>query len=451
MALIDDLKRKYYGKKVLVVGLGLQGGGLGTARFFSELGAKVIVTDKKTEKQLYSSIQKLKNFKNIDFHLGSHSLDDFVNADIIFKGPSVSWQLPEIIEAEKRNIPIEMEMSFTAFYFPGKIIGITGTRGKSTTTNLIFNVLKEAGFKVFLGGGLPGICNIEFLKKADKNTWLVAELSSWALSGFHNKKISPHIAVFTSFYPDHLNYYKNMNDYLFDKKAIYLYQKENDYLVANKSLKELINEKNKNIIWFSKNDFSYKLKYLRGDHNLENAASALKVAQILNINQKKAVKIISNFKGVPYRQEIIKEKNGIIFVNDTTSTTPTATIKAIESFSDKKIILILGGNSKNLPFDDLIKNLNKTEKIVLLAGSFTDEILKIIKKFFSEKITEKIYDNLEEAIKKAYDLAKEIKSKSIDKNEICILFSPGATSFAMFNNEFHRGDEFNKIVKKIIS
>lgn len=468
--LIDKLRKKYEGKKVLVVGLGLQGGGVGVAKFFAELGAKVVVNDKKNEKQLFYSIEKLKNFP-ITFHLGGHYLDDFLSADVIFKGPGVPWDLPEIIEAEKKGIPIEMEMSFVASFFPGKIIGITGTRGKTTTTTLIYEVLKESGFNVVLGGGLPGISNIEFLKKADKNTYLVAELSSWALSGFHRKKISPHIAVFTNFYPDHLNYYKSMTDYLYDKKAIFMYQKKDDYLILNYEARYHIFESTSprqrqgplesqkfafasSIKYFSKEDFPYKLKYLKGDHNLENAAAALKVAEILKIDLKKAINIICDFKGVPYRQQVIEEKDGIIFVNDTTSTTPIATIKAIESFKDKKIILILGGNSKNLPTDDLIKSLVNVEKIVLLAGSFTDEILDILKISMAKKISKKIYDNLEEAVMEAHRLAKEIVASDQEfyRNEqsrVCILFSPGATSFAMFNNEFHRGDEFNKIIKKI--
>lgn len=468
MSLIDKLRKKYKGKKILIVGLGLQGGGVGLAKFFSELGAKIVVNDKKNETQLKDSIDKLKNFP-ITFHLGGHYLSDFLSADVIFKGPGVPWDLPEISKAEKKGIPIEMEMSFVASLFPGKIIGITGTRGKTTTTTLIYEVLKEFGFRVFLGGGLPGVSNVEFLKKADKNTYLVAELSSWSLSGFHRKKISPHIAVFTSFYPDHLNYYKSMDDYLYDKKAIFIYQKKGDYLIINSSLINLVkdffhkknlfkknkkvfkienNFSNSNVIFFSKEDFPYELKYLKGDHNLENAAAALKTVEVLKIDLKKAIEVIANFKGVPYRQQIIKKKDGIIFINDTTSTTPIATIKAIQIFKEKKIVLILGGNSKNLPTDDLIKNLNYVEKIVLLAGSFTDEIFEKIKKFFSEKISGKIYNNLEEAVKEAYQLAKSIKNSK--ENEVYILFSPGATSFSMFNNEFHRGEEFNRIVRKYI-
>lgn len=439
------------GKKVLVVGLGLQGGGVGIAKYFAEKGNKVTVTDKKTAQQLSSSIEILKPYP-IHFHLGGHILQDFLEADVIFKGPSVLWSSPEIAAAEKKGIPIEMELSFFTENFPGKIIGITGTRGKSTTTQLVFNLLKESGFSVHLGGGLPGISTIDYLNTLGKDDWVVMEISSWALSGFHRKKISPRIALFTNIYPDHLNYYKNMNEYIYDKKAIFMYQKKGDYLILNANLLDLVpnffhtSEKKfitSSAIFFSKTDFPDKLKYLKGDHNRENAGGALKVAEILGIDKQKAIDIISNFRGLPYRQETIGEKNGVFFVNDTTSTTPIATIRAIESFKEKRIVLLLGGNTKKLPFGNLISELEKVEKIVLLAGSFTNEIIEDLKEVVPTKITPNIYDDLQNAVAKAYELALEI-SPSV------VLFSPGATSFAMFNNEFHRGEEFNKIVRKII-
>ena len=443
LQIYHKLKEKYRGKKILVVGLGVLGGSLGVAQFFCELGAYVTVTDKKKEEDLLSSINKLKGFKNINFHLGGHFLEDFLKADLIFKGPSVPWDLPEIVEAYKKGIPIEMEMAFVAKYFPGKIIGITGTRGKSTTTAMIYSLLKEFKDEVFLGGGLPGISTIEYLKKASENSWLVAELSSWSLSGFHRSKISPHIAVFTSFYPDHLNYYQNLEDYFYDKAAIFLYQKKDDFLIANERLKSKI-EKYPSLgkkIYFKKNDFPQKLNFLIGDHNLENAAACLKVAKILNLSEEKAVKIIKNFSGLPFRLQKVKEKNGVLFINDTTSTTPVATEKAIDAFSQKKIILILGGNSKNLPFDALVKKLEKVEKIILLNGSFTKEIIPILNQKYKNKCVGP-FDNLKEAVEEAYKSGLSFK-------EAVVLFSPGATSFSMFKNEFHRGEEFNKIVSKL--
>lgn len=458
--IIQKLKKEYHGKKVLIVGLGLQGGGVGLAKFLCNLGAKVTVTDKKSKDILQPSLIQLKNFA-INFTLGTHKIDDFLNADVIFKGPSVRWDSPEIIKAQAKGIPVEMEMAFFAAYCPAKIIGVTGTRGKSTTTMMIYEILKKSGVNVQLAGNIPNISTINLLSSITANDWVVMELASWPLSGFHMKKISPHIAVFTNFYPDHLNYYQSMDDYLYDKKAIYVYQKPEDHLVINENLKSSLFAKasrdkqiskdkiKSHIHFFSSGSFQSQLLYLKGEHNLENAACATEITKILGLNLDKARNVLINFKGLPYRQEIIGKKRGIIFINDTTSTTPVATVKAIDTFADNPILLILGGTSKNLPYCALINRLIDIKKIILLKGSFTDEILPILQKKYPEKITE-IFGALSTAVKKAYEFAQIIKNDNIQQ-KIIILFSPAAPSFAMFNNEFHRGDEFNKVVKKLIT
>lgn len=448
MSVFEQLKKRFYKKKVLVVGLGLLGGGEGLVKFFVELGARVKVTDKKSEKLLLKTLERLKGLP-VDYTLGGHKLEDFLWADYIFKGPSVPWSLPEITLAKNKGKAIEMELSFFASLCPAKIIGVTGTRGKSTTTNLIYQILKDQKFSVWLGGRLPNISTINFLKFIKPSDFVVLELSSWDLSGFHQKKISPHIAVFTSFYPDHLNYYQNLNDYFYDKTAIFLYQTKNDFLVINHSVSnnplalQYFNKLKSQRIDYSKDDLPFSSRYLLGDHNKENAAAAYQVAKILNLDLKKAKKTIVNFVGLPFRQQKIAEKNNIVFINDSASTTPIAVIKAIEALGNKKIFLILGGNSKNLPFTDLLPWFAKVKKIILLAGSFTEEINPVLKKHYPDKTTKIFYD-LEEAINEAYFLAKK------ERGDKCVLFSPGATSFAMFNNEFHRGEEFNRMVERLI-
>lgn len=445
--LIEKLKHQFAEKKILIVGLGLQGGGVGLAKFFADLGAKVKVTDLKPKEKLDLSIYRLIEFE-VKYTLGKHVLQDFLEADVIFKGPSVPWDLSELVEAQKRKIPVEMESAFFAGLCPAPIIGITGTRGKSTTTMMIYELLKKHSNKmVHLAGNLPNISTINLLSSIHQDHLVLMELSSWQLSGFHRKKISPHIAVFTNLYPDHLNLYPSMDEYLYDKKAIYLYQKKDDYVIINKELKKIISEdkpKSK-IDFYDSSAFPQPLLHLKGVHNLENAAAALTIAKILNFNLYQCIDTLIHFKGLAYRQEIVTAKGGIIFVNDTTSTTPTSTIKALETFSDKPTILILGGNSKNLPTNSLINRLIEAKKIILLKGSFTDEILPTLKKRYPNKIIGP-YDNLEIAVKTAYEDAK-ILTTNYKLQTVIILFSPGATSFAMFNNEFHRGDEFNRIVK----
>ncbi len=446
--MLNQLKKKFQNKKILIVGLGLQGGGVGLIRFFLSLGGKVIVTDKKNKKELKPSLDKLKGL-SITYRLGEHRVEDFIKADYIFKGPSVSWNLLEIKQALKRNIPVEMEMSFFMDLVPRKkVIGVTGTRGKSTTTMIICQLLKNSGYKVFLGGNIPHTSALSNLDSALKSDWIVLELSSWQLSGFDRKKISPHIAVLTNFFPDHLNYYLSLKEYWQDKKAIFKYQKQGDIFILNKKLKEKVkNEiKNQQCLYFTKNDFVEELKYLSGDHNRENVGAGYQLAKILKLDKKIINKTMANFKGLPYRQEVVADYKGIIFINDTTSTTPIAAEKAIEAFSSNRIVMILGGDSKNLPFQNLIEKLNKVEKIVLLKGRFTKEIYRSLTNRYQEKIT-LVYDHLDKAIKKAYQIAKQLRK---DNQPVVVLFSPSATSFSMFKNEFHRGDEFNRIIKNLI-
>ena len=439
----NSLLSSFKNKKVLVVGLGIQGGGAGIASFFSKRGSFVKVTDLKIKKDLQESIDKLKDL-SIEYTLGEHKLEDFLGADYIFKGPSVPWDMPNLIEAQKKGIPIDMESSFVVSLLKSKVIGVTGTRGKSTTSQLIYETLKKINKNIFIGGNISGVSTIDILNHAKEDDIVVLELSSWSLSGFHRKKISPHIAVFTNFYPDHLNYYKSIDDYLYDKKAIYLYQKRGDYCLINNDIKDKIdlNEIKSYKIFYKKGNINIKFKYIKGEHNLENAVAALEVSRLFDIDRKNAIEIIENFKGLPYRQQIIKIKNNITFINDSTSTTPTSLFKAIQTFSDKPIILIFGGNNKNLPLDDILEKLKNITKIIFTRGTLTDTIYPLLKKEYKNKVSI-IFSDLEQAVFGAYKEALSI-------HEPCyVLFSPGATSFSMFKNEFDRGDAFNKIVNKI--
>ncbi|MEX1052342.1 MAG: UDP-N-acetylmuramoyl-L-alanine--D-glutamate ligase [Patescibacteria group bacterium] len=441
--LMQRLSNEFKNKNVLVVGLGLQGGGIGIAKFFSELGSLVKVTDLKSKDELQDSIEQLKVY-DISYTLGEHKQEDFLKSDIIFKGPSVPWDLPELLEAEKKGVPIEMEAAFTASHLKAKLIGVTGTRGKTTTTEMIYSLLKLTGKKVFKAGNISGVSTINILKDAKEEDIVLFELSSWSLSGFHKKKISPNISVFTNFYPDHLNYYKNLEDYFYDKKAIYLHQNQDDISFINSSLKDRIDDKevNSKIIYFDKSNFEFKLDYLKGEHNKENAAAAVLVAGEFGIIDSQIEPVLKEFKPERYRQEVVRKIDAVTIVNDSTSTTPTSTIKAIESFKDKPIILILGGHSKNLPVDQLTSKLEDVSYIVLIKGSLTDEIFHELNLKYKNKISE-VFSDLDSAISFSFSKAKEL-------NEECyLILSPGATSFAMFKNEFDMGVKFNEYVAKL--
>lgn len=427
----SDLK----GKKVLIFGLGLLGGGLSAAEFFAKHGSIITVTDLKSEKELAPSINKLKKFK-IKYVLGRHRDEDILNADLIIKNPSIPSDSPYLKLAEKHKIPIVSEASyFLKFYpYPKNLIAVTGTRGKTTTATMIYSILKAAGFNTLLGGNVKDIGTLTLLNKAKKETKIVLELSSWQLNSLSS--ISPRISVITNIYEDHLNRYNNMNDYILDKKKIFLYQNPNDFLILNKNnpyTKIFVKEAKSKVLFFD--SLKIKLK-LMGNHNLENAAAALAVTKILKIPDKIIKKTLQNFRGLPGRLEIIRSLNGVTYINDTTSTTPVACQVAIKAIKTP-IILIAGGNSKNLNTKILTEEINKSVKrVVLLNGNASRE--------FKEKIKNKVYGRIYNNFKNAVLAAQKISQKGDT-----ILLSPGFTSFGMFKNEFDRGYQFNRIVNSL--
>ena len=184
-------------KKITVMGLGLLGRGVGDAEFLAKNGADLIVIDLKIKKQLKTSLDRLKRFKNIKYTLGKHKLQDFRRRDMILKSAGVPLDSPYIKEAKKNKIPIEMSASLFTKLSGAKIIGVTGTRGKTTVTYMIYQILKKAKKRVFLGGNIKGVSTLALLGKVKKGDTVVMELDSWQLQGFGDSKISPHIAVFT--------------------------------------------------------------------------------------------------------------------------------------------------------------------------------------------------------------------------------------------------------------
>ncbi len=433
------MKNDFKNKKVLVMGLGLLSGGLGAARFFAENGARVTVTDLKLEKQLASSIEKLKDLP-ITFVLGEHREKDFCEADLIIRNPDVLLNSPYLTLARKNKVPIEMAESFFVKNFPALVIGVTGSRGKSTTASLIAHILKEAGLPVFLAGNVAGSSTLQLVDKITPQTYVVLELSSFQLEGFGESKISPQVAVITNIYPEHLNHYPTFKDYVDDKKNIFRFQTKSDFLILNKRnkyTKEFKKEAKSKVFLFDGNDVSqdWNLK-LKGEHNRENAAAAIRVSQILKIPPEIIQKAVENFNPLPYHLEKVREIAGVSFINDGVSTSPEATMAAIQTFK-QPVILLLGGNDKKLDFKELGRQINQKAKAVfLMEGTATEKFKKVIKK----ELIYGSFSNLRETVLAAKDFAK---------NGDIILFSPAATSFNWFNNIYERSLEFEKIVRSL--
>ncbi len=445
-----DLYKKYFeNKKITVMGLGLLGRGIQVSRFLAESGANLTITDLKSENDLKNSVKKLKDFK-IKYILGEHRLEDFENRDMIIKSAGVPLDSPFIEKAREKNIPIEMDASlFTKIvreiYHKVKIIGITGTRGKSMTTALIFHILKEnknkLGSNVFLGGNMRNSSTLPIIKKIKPKDIVVLELDSWQCQGFGDNKISPDISVFTSFMKDHLNYYKNdINTYLKDKSFIYKFQKKDDILITNKKTINILNPKPKSKVFILKKETLLKISKLNlkifGKHNIQNASYAFEVAKNFGLSEKDIFKSLKSFNGLDGRCQFFKIKNKNI-VNDNNATTPEATSVAIKSCREKfpksKIVLIAGGSDKNLDLSPMIREFKNISSLILLSGKGTDKLIKKI------KIKYTITHNLKTAIK--------LSLEKLSKNDV-LLFSPGFASFGMFKNEYDRNDQFLKLIKK---
>ena len=434
---MKDFRAYFKNKRVTVMGLGLLGRGVGDVAFLAECGAKLTVTDLKTASQLKDSLKKLRKDKGIKCVLGKHNLEDFRKADLVLKSAGVPLDSIYIKEARKHKIPVEMSAAIFAKFSKVPIIGITGTRGKSTVTHLVDHILKSAGKKVILGGNIRGVSNLQLFKKAKVADVAVFELDSWQLQGFGDYKISPHIAVFTTFFPDHMVYYgESMKRYFLDKALIFKYQKKNDVLIAGSQAFPFIMKwggKTKRQIIMPKLA-NYKVK-IPGEHNMYNIALAVEVAKVMGVSDAVIKKAVENFKGVEGRMQFVREVAGVKYYNDTTATSPEATIAALRTlYQNRKLILIIGGSDKNLNMDALVKQISKfCKKVVLLSGTGTDRI--------KNKIHNKVEaGSMKEAVSKA---------RSFAESGDIILLSPAYASFGMFKNEYDRGDKFMALVKKL--
>ncbi len=436
------------------MGLGLLGRGIADAKFLADCGAELIVTDLKTEIELEASLEQLKKYKNITYVLGEHRLEDFENRDLIIKAAGVSLDSLFIEHARFHNIPVAMDEALFVETAEDMdlgltIIGITGTRGKSTTTHMIFDVLKKAKKNVHLGGNIRGIATLPLLAEVKKGDYIVLELSSWQLQGFGEIAISPHVSVFTNFYDDHLNYYDGMRSrYYFDKSLIYRYQMPDDFLIIGEQVKDMVqsdlHEISSTVITTRIQDLDQTLTLCApGEHMRQNAACALAVARVLDIDDKITYNALKHFPGVEGRMHFIRNVQGVDVFNDNNATTPEATIFALESLGDvsqdhKNVILIAGGADKKLALGKLVTAIGKYAKtVILLSGTGTERLGEELAK---KDIRYTVVDSLNDSIKEAFE-------KSVPGDTI--LFSPAFASFGMFKNEYERNDEFVEIIEKL--
>jgi UDP-N-acetylmuramoylalanine--D-glutamate ligase len=451
------------GKRVLVMGLGLLAGGVAAARYAVAQGAaEVTVTDLRTAEVLAPSIAKLDGLP-IRYVLGRHDEADFLAADVIVRNPNVRRTSPYLALARDAGKRIEMEIAWFMRACPGPVAGITGTRGKTTTTILLHHILAHAGMDPLLGGNIGGIETLSLLPHITPERWTVLELGNWILEGLHTVRISPRVAVFTNLLPDHLDAYDSMEDYGEAKRAVYRYQRPDDIAIFNADnvyTRRYGDEAASQHVWFYSPEagiawprgeearaepFAYDADiHLRGAHNIGNVQAAALAAERIGVPPDRIHAAIAAFRGVPHRLEVVRELDGVTWVNDSASTAPVAGIAALESFTEP-IVLIAGGNSKQLDASGYAAAAAaRCKRVVLLAGNASDDFAARVRAACAERglpdCVEGPYDNL--------GVAVGVARAAAAPGDV-VLLSPGFTSFGMFLHEFDRGDRFRTLVQSL--
>ncbi len=468
------LKRDWFkGKRITVFGVGLNRGALSTIKFLLSAGAReIIATDIKTKEDLAPTIAELSKYKNITYVLGQHRPEDFTQTDMVVKNPIIPWTNEYIKLALGNGVPVEMDASIFIGLVKRPMIGITGTKGKTTTASLVAHILERSG-QAILRTGINQIGFLDHVDEVSDRTTTVAELSSWRLSSFAAHEYSPAIAVVTNIYPDHLNYYKKMEAYVADKEIIFRYQKKDDVLVLNRDnegTRAFAAKARGRIVWFSEENmtdgegvfvrdgsiyertaegerelFAWPKTALIGRHNRGNILAAIAVARIRDVHSDAILSALQSFPGVPHRLELVGERNGVVFCNDTAATMPEAAIAGIRSF-EGPVVVIAGGADKAFDYSELAQVLvSEPKAVVLLQGTATDKLLPLMEKEAARlgkaDAIFPVVTSMEDALRVATD---EARSGDV------VLLSPGVASFGLFQNEFDRGDQFRKGVRQII-
>jgi UDP-N-acetylmuramoylalanine--D-glutamate ligase len=428
------------------------------------LKANVAVFDNKDISTLDKNVLDKIYEYNIPFSFGENYLSKLIDFDLIFRSPSCRPDLPELLKEAQRGAIITTEIEMLLELCPAKTIGITGSDGKTTTSTLIYEILKQKGYECYLGGniGTPLFTKIEEMRPDDI---VVLELSSFQLMGIN---VSPNIAVITNVTPNHLDIHKSYDEYIQAKSNIFKYQKENDVVILNydnditKNFAKITPGKtiffssktkltdgiilDEGIIKLCDNNLrrhviNTKNMKLRGIHNSENACAAIAATSSL-VDIVDQVQVLTDFLGVEHRLEYVKEINEVKWYNDSIGTSPTRTIAGLYSF-DETIVLIAGGYDKHLDYEPLAKPILEKASKLILMGQTAKKINTVVTEELkqSDKKLE-IYNvnTLEEAVKKAKEIAA--------KGEI-VLFSPASASFDMFKSFAERGEKFKELVNKL--
>jgi len=451
----NAFKEYVNGKNITVVGIGISN--LPLIKFLCENGAIVTACDKKTQAELGETATELKNI-GVKLNCGEDYLDN-LSGEIIFKTPGMRFDHSALLKAKENGSIITSEMEVFFEVCPAKIIGITGSDGKTTTTTLIYNILCESGYRCHLGGniGTPLLCKTD---EITENDIAVIELSSFQL---HTMKKSADIAVITNITPNHLDVHKSYEEYIEAKKNIYINQGADSVLVVNKTndksyeCRETANgivrsfgydaecsvySDGKSIYAFGEKLLDISDIKIPGEHNVQNYMTA--IAATYPLYTLDAVKkVAQNFGGVAHRIEFVREINGVRYYNSSIDSSPNRTINTLKVFD--KVILIAGGKDKGIPYDEIGEHIANKVKHLVLIGK-TGPLIKAALDKYTEKtgigkdIVTEFCTTYEEAVMCAKNAATAGDT---------VLLSNASTSFDMFKNFEERGNLFKSIVNSL--
>lgn len=453
------------GARALVMGLGTRQGGVGVARYLVRHGAEVTVTDLNDAASLQASIDALQGLP-ITWRLGEHVAEDFDQADIVVRNPGVPFDSPWLERVRQRGGRIEMEMSLFFRSCPAPIIGITGTKGKTTTASICAGILRRHRPDTVLAGNM-GTSALDQLQSIDAETPVVIELSSWQLEGLALYEMSPEIAVLTNISQDHLNRYSSMDAYIEAKRHIARFQTSSDWFVVNRNDQQCWDSREvtaAHVVPFGylhTDDDGAGLEHhslywsragvrtplvradeipLQGDHMVLNALAASAAALLIGARVDTVRQGLRSAQSVPHRQELVASIDGVDFINDTTATAPAAAIAALETLQHRPIVLISGGASKGADLSRFARvAASSAQHILLLDGDETANLTAQLDACGATSL-EGPFPTMQAAVSRAAALVSE---------DGVVLLSPACASFGMFRDEFDRGEQFRAAVLAI--
>ncbi|MHC4154448.1 MAG: UDP-N-acetylmuramoyl-L-alanine--D-glutamate ligase [Planctomycetota bacterium] len=460
-----DARYEFAGKQVLVMGLGRFGGGLDAAQFACRAGAKVTVTDLANAEQLSHSISQLREFPDIEFHLGGHSTSDFEQADIVVVNPAVPPDNEFLQVAKQNNKLIASQIGIFFQLCPATIIGITGANGKSTTAALAAHLLRNARYEhVLLSGNIGNEPLLTILDDIAQDDLVVLELSSFQIEQLAQIRKAPHVALLTNLTPNHLDRYGTFEAYFAAKENIFKFQQKDwdppavsifnaEDKIGSEWFDKYSKDQDRVCIKFSPDDVSDDIRCqfrLPGRANLSNLAAALAVARHFGVDDESVKTCLPEFKALPHRLELVAEINGVRWYNDSKATTPEGAITALEAFDGPEII-IAGGYDKHIPFDGLGKRIVQKAKAAILFGQTAEKIAASIHASLrAQHKRDTRYEIRDTKVEIANSLAEAVESaRNLAAPGDVVLLSPACASYDMFENYEHRGRDFVRLVRQL--